>query len=160
MHASDERAALNNFRKIHGGIESSIGRFFLCKDLTATQGHMLLSILHRQRPSLCATELHRTMGLSRASVSELLKKLRDKGYITLTVEPGDERQKRIAPTEKAREMKRTLDRMAKQTEQQIFAGFSPGELETLLCFQRRILENLNHKEENCNGNRSQSDTAV
>lgn len=160
MHKSDGQAALNNFRKIHGGIESALGRFFWGKDLTAAQGHMLLYILERQRNPLGPTELHRTMGLSRASVSELLKKLRDKGFITLTTEPGDERQKRVEPTEKARDMKRTLDRMALRAEQQIFEGFSPEELGALLCFQMRILENLKQKEENCNGNRSQSDTAV
>lgn len=148
MSKDDQRTALNNFRKIHIGIESSIGRFFLCKDLTAAQGHMLLYILARDRETLCPTELHRSLGLSRASVSELLKKLRDKGFITLTTEPGDERQKRIEPTEKGREMKRILDRMAARTERQIFAGFSPEETRAMLCFQRRILENLNHKEEN------------
>lgn len=45
-------------------------------------------------------------------------------------------------------MKRILDRMAAQTERQIFAGFSPEEMRAMICFQMRILENLNHKEEN------------
>ncbi|WP_367924486.1 MarR family winged helix-turn-helix transcriptional regulator [uncultured Ruthenibacterium sp.] len=160
MKRDDHRTALNNFKRIHAGIEISIGRFFARKELTAAQGHILLYILARPQQRLCSTELHRTLGLSRATVSELLKKLREKGFITFYTAPEDERQKQIVPTTKALDLKLPLDRLATQTEKQIFAGFSPQEMETLLCFQMRILENLNNKEDNCNGNRSQSDTAV
>ena len=159
MKQDDRRTAVNNFRRIHAGMEHSISRFFLRTDLTAAQGHLLLYILTRPHQRLCSTELHRGLGLSRAAVSELLKKLREKGFLTLRTAPEDERQKLIEPTDRALELKQTLDRLAARTETQIFNGFSPQEIEALLCFQMRILQNLN-KEEHLDGNRSQSNTTI
>lgn len=108
MKQDDRRTAVNNFRRIHAGMEHSISRFFLRTDLTAAQGHLLLYILTRPHQRLCSTE---------------------------------------------------LDRLAARTETQIFDGFSPQEIEALLCFQMRILQNLN-KEEHLDGNRSQSNTTI
>ena len=148
---------LRNTKKINIALDTYLNERLASTDLTAAQGNVLFFIL--EHSGVHSTRIHKQLGISRGTVSGLIKKLREKGFLTLRTAPEDERQKLIEPTDRALELKQTLDRLAARTETQIFDGFSPQEIEALLCFQMRILQNLN-KEEHLDGNRSQSNTTI
>ena len=101
---------MRNMKKIHIALEAHLNARMAGEDLTAAQANVLFFILaHAGVHSTC---IHQQLGISRGTVSGLIKKLREKGFLTLRTAPEDERQKLIEPTDRALELKQTLDRLA------------------------------------------------
>ena len=70
-------------------------------ELSPSQGIMLQYLLTCERQDVCSTDLHRVLGISKASVSSTLKILRQKGYLKMEGNTRDDRKKTIILTQKA-----------------------------------------------------------
>lgn len=110
--------------------------------LTAAQGHILIYILEHPEEEVYSTEIHQEIGVTRGTVSGLIKKLRAKGYLEFQSCAGDERQKRIIATQKARNLKKTLDAHLAEAGRTAFRNFSTEEKECFQNMQKKILQNL------------------
>ena len=112
------RRALRLLKKVNLGLESSINAGMAEMDLTAAQCDVLGYLEEHRGKAVYSTDLHRDLGVSRAAVCALIKKLRAKGFVTLTAEPSDDRQKRIEPTGRSgllhQKMERRVDRVVRQ----------------------------------------------
>lgn len=137
---SPEDEIMKNLKKLNLAIESYANERMADKGLTSAQGHVLMYILEHR--DICSTHIHNELGISRGTVSGLLKKLRDKGYIQLSRCVKDDRQKIIQVTDKARVLKEALDECRETLETQVFCGLTHQEKQTLLDLQRRMLRNM------------------
>ncbi len=76
---------------------------FRALGLSLSQGYVLDYLLSQKEELPCATELCGAFRLSKSTLSTLLNDLKNKGYLEMFLDPGDDRKKRIILTEKARE---------------------------------------------------------
>lgn len=82
-------------------------------NLSISQCCLLLYIQQSHPEGTNITELHRELSISKASLSEKLKKLRNAGYVEVTQCESDERQKKIMISENAKKiMPEVSDAMA------------------------------------------------
>lgn len=61
-------------------------------NLTPAENHLLGYFLAHENLDLCATDLHQIFGISKPTVSALLKSLKQKGYLQIEILPQDERK--------------------------------------------------------------------
>lgn len=87
-------------------------------------------------------ELAQRLHVSPATIATSLKSLERMGYITRQSDPRDGRKKRIAITEKGQDAQRRCIAVFQQVDTQVYAGFSPQELELLQQFYQRMLDNI------------------
>ena len=70
------------------------------KGMTGSQVYFLVYILRHHPDGTYLTELCREIGVSKATLSALIKKLREKEYLYFLTDPDDVRKKKVLPTAK------------------------------------------------------------
>lgn len=111
-------------------------------DLTGIQAQALLYLLRHPEMEASVTALHRATGHSKATVSRLIKQLREKGYVRVEVCPGDDRRRLLYSTEKGKRLQSFLEDSVRSTQDVLYRGFTPGELSALDHLQKKMLRNL------------------
>lgn len=91
--------------------------------LTAVQAHILQYILRHREHGTSLTAIHRDFGYSMATLSGMLKRLREKGYIRTETCAVDDRCKLLYPTEKGEQVQEFLDGTIQAVEGEIYAAF-------------------------------------
>lgn len=111
-------------------------------------GHpMLLSILksNGDDPAECGfaqRDLAELLHISPAAVANSLKSLERGGYLTRAPGAADARRNQITLTDKGRAAIRGCVQTFDAVSERMLAGFTPEELEQLMSFRRRMLNNL------------------
>lgn len=106
---------------------------------------MLLAVL-RQKPDGVADsqrELAEQLHVTPATVTVSLRSMERDGYITKITDPNDMRRKRIALTDKGREVLDKLDEVYERIGRAMFDGFSPEERDQISDYFKRMIDNLN-----------------
>ena len=110
--------------------------------LTAVQAHVLQYILRRSEQGTSLTEIQQEFGYSKATLSHILKILREKGFLRVESCSEDDRHKILFATEKAVQIGDLLGTAIRTTQGQLYRGFSPKELAALNRLQKKLLQNL------------------
>ena len=111
-------------------------------ELTAVQAHILQYILGRSESGTTLTAIHREFDCSMGSLSCILKRLREKGYIRIEGCKSDDRQKLIFATEKGEESSAFLNRALGSVKKRAYGCFTASELAQLDGLQKKMLRNL------------------
>ncbi len=141
-NTDDDQNIMLLLKKLNLGIESVINSQVTPKELTASQCRLLGYLSEHKEENLCSTDLHTRLRFSRATVSEMLKRLRQKGFICFEADPADDRLKYIRLTPKAYEMERFMDRTFEGVRQQLYQNFTVAEQEEFLRLTQKMLGNL------------------
>ena len=88
------------------------------------------------------TAIHREFDCSMGSLSCILKRLREKGYIRMEGCKSDDRQKLIFATEKGEESSAFLNSALGSVKKRAYGCFTASELAQLDGLQRKMLRNL------------------
>ncbi len=122
-------------------------------DLTAAQGHIMGFITHREQPP-CARDIEEAFQLSHPTVSGILSRLEQKGFIEMRPDEQDRRCKRIYILPRGLELDETMHQTIRSTEEKLVQGFSEEEKAQFEALLRRAIDNLGghpckrkHKEE-------------
>ena len=122
-------------------------------ELTAAQGRIMGFLAHTQSPP-CPRDLEEEFQLSHPTVSGLLSRLEQKGFIELRTDPDDRRCKRIYVLPKGRECQELMHNTIMENEKRIVQGFTPEEQEQFAQLLQRAITNMGgspchrrHKEE-------------
>jgi len=78
-------------------------------------------------PGMTATELSRLLILDKATLSGVLERMTDTGWIVKEPDPEDRRIQRIYPSEKANRLKPELIEERQESNKEILDNFSPEE---------------------------------
>ena len=116
-------------------------------EITTQQGR-LLGYLYRH-PEAGAADIQLSFGLSKSSVSELIKSLVSSGYLVYQKAEEDRRQRRIVLTAKGRAHEEKANRIIEQYEERLVAHLSFNEqaiLEKLLDVVKLNAEEVLHEE--------------
>lgn len=134
-----EEALLFKTKRIAIGIECEMNRQLKQYHLTAVQAFLIVHLYRSHSEGTFVTTLHREFGVSKATISGLIKKLKEKGYLKIVASQKDERHRRIVTTEKLASEAITLQKMIRHLEEQIFGVLSIEEQNTLQKLQEKIL---------------------
>ena len=129
-------------RQIGIQLELQANRIMAGRELTGAQGRMLLYILDHSETGTSLTQIHNAFGYSKAALSAILKRLREKGYVRVEHCAGDDRRKILFGTEKGLQVQEFLDHSFREAFDRLYRGFSPPELSLLDQLQKRVLHNL------------------
>ena len=138
----DRRALALKNRQVSIRMEQFTDRMVEKTGLSTAQAHLLMRILRYGTQGTTLTELHRQCGYSMASLSNILKRLRQGGYVRAETAEADNRCKRLYATDKAEQAGAALDRALQTSCEQAYRGFSEEELYQLETMQKRLLQNL------------------
>ena len=97
--------------------EDALERNIRPQGLSASQEFLLLHVLREHPGGVTLTQLHQELGLAKATLSQVVKTLREKGYLRAVVCREDERQRLLTPTEKLRKLRPELERAVRRADQ-------------------------------------------
>ena len=122
-------------------------------DLTAAQGLIMGYLAHRKSPP-CPRDIESEFQLSHPTVSGLLSRLEQKGFIEQRTDPHDRRCKRIYVLPKGNQCHELMHSTILSNEQRMVQGFSPQEQAQFAQLLQRAITNMGgtpsrpkHKEE-------------
>ena len=138
----DRRALALQNRQISIRMEQLTDHMVERTGLSTAQAHLLMRVLCHGPQGTTLTELHHQCGYSMAALSNILKRLRQGGYVAAQTTEADNRCKRLFATEQAKQAQAALDRALEKSCEAAFRGFSEEELRQLEALQKRLLQNL------------------
>ena len=111
-------------------------------DLTASQGRLMAFVAHRREQPTYAKDVEAELHLTHPTVSGLLSRLEQKGFVELQTDPSDRRSKRIVVSEKGLACHERMHAVIQENESRIVQGFTPEEKEQFAQFLRRAIDNV------------------
>lgn len=140
-------------RILHWCTDQSMTSALEKMELTAAQGHIMGYLAHQKQPP-CPRDIELEFQLSHPTVSGLLSRLEQKGFIELRTDPDDRRCKRIFILDKGRQGHQLMHQTIQENERRIVDGFTPAEQEQFALLLQRAITNMGgspchprHKEE-------------
>lgn len=110
-------------------------------DLTAAQGHIMGFLAHRKEPP-CSRDIETDFRLSHPTVSGLLSRLEQKGFISQQTDPSDRRVKRISILPKGKECHHRMHQVILNNEERMVQDFTPEEKALFTQFLNRAIANM------------------
>lgn len=120
--------------------ESALDKRLYEDGLTTSQCYLLYYIWTHHREGTFTTNLHKELGVSKATISGILKRLRKKGYLDVETCAADERQKKLIPTSKLEMVSNRLEAAIRMTENVIYEKLSEQEKNMLRMLEQKALE--------------------
>ncbi len=104
---------------------------------------ILLSVLWRHE-GLAHSELAAELDVTPATITKMLQRMEQAGFVSRRPDPDDQRISRVYLTDKGREIRAQVDEVFRVMEGDMLAGFTDTECEQLRGFLSRIRTNLEH----------------
>ncbi|MDY3225150.1 MAG: MarR family transcriptional regulator [Candidatus Faecousia sp.] len=111
-------------------------------DLTAAQGRLMAFLSHRGEQPTYPKDLEAALHLSHPTVSGLLSRLEQKGFVILETDPADRRSRRIVISPKGMQCHERMLGVICDHENRIVRGFTPEERVQFAAFLQRAIDNL------------------
>lgn len=111
------------------------------QELTASQGHIMGYLSHQPEPP-CPRDIEAAFHLTHPTVSGILSRLEQKGFIQQRPDPDDRRCKRIYLTDKGLQCRDTMSRIILENEKRMVQGFTQEEKEQFLSLLQRAIANM------------------
>lgn len=131
----------HHFRVLHWCTAGMLNEAVAEYGLTASQGR-ILGFIANQSEAPCAKDLEDFFRLSHPSISGVLKRLEQKGFIKFQPDADDHRCRRIYMQPKGQECHENIRRQIDVIENRIVEGFSPEEAELFYQFLNRSITNM------------------
>lgn len=128
-------------RILHWCTDQSMTSALEKMELTAAQGH-IMGFLSRQTEPPCPRDIEEAFHLSHPTVSGILSRLEQKGFLKLQTDPNDRRCKRIYIQSKGQECFQTMHQVILANEERLVQGFTPAEKEAFFKLLQRAIANM------------------
>lgn len=110
-------------------------------ELTAAQGHIMCYLSHQNKPP-CPRDIETAFHLSHPTVSGLLSRLEQKGFIQLVPDSNDRRCKRIFIQPKGTQYHQTMHQTILNIESRLVQDFTQEEQAQFASFLQRAIANM------------------
>ena len=111
------------------------------QELTASQGHIMGFISHQADPP-CPRDIEAAFHMTHPTVSGILSRLEQKGFVQQRPDPNDRRCKRIHMLAKGIQCRDTMHRIIRENEERMVQDFTPEEKELFASFLHRAIANM------------------
>lgn len=140
-----ERArTLRIIRRIDNSLLKNRNKSLTDFDLTAAQSDIIVYLMnnYQEMSEINQLDIQKHLQLSNPTVSGLLNRLEEKGFIARTSSIHDARYNCISPTQKALEMSNAMVEHMYSSEDAMLSGLSSTEKEDLYRLLSIVLENV------------------
>ena len=110
-------------------------------ELTAVQGHIMAYLAHAKHPP-CPRDLEAEFHLTHPTVSGILSRLEQKGFLELRTDPEDRRCKRIYVLPKGQQCHELMHQTIQKNEQRMTEGFTEEERAVFTDLLERAIRNM------------------
>jgi DNA-binding MarR family transcriptional regulator len=114
-------------------------------EFNGAQGRILYVLW--QADNLPIIELSKRTGLAKTTLTGMLDRMEIQGYVVRVPDKSDRRQLRIALTDKSKGLQAAYNRVSEQMSALFYRGFAREEIQAFESALKRILNNLNEREE-------------
>ena len=128
-------------RILHWCTHHAIDTALETMELTGAQGHIMAYLAHAKEPP-CPRDLEAEFRLTHPTVSGLLSRLEQKGFIELRTDPEDRRCKRIYVLPKGQQCHELMHQTIQKNEQRMTEGFTEEERAVFTDLLERAIRNM------------------
>ncbi len=125
----------NEYEKYFNKMLSTIG-------ITASQCAVLNFLLETEMESVNQRDIEKHLNLSNPTVTGLLKRLDEKGYVLVVQSEKDKRKKNVHLTEKAYDIQKRIENDRKKIDRMLFRKMRKNEVENLRTSLEKMLYNI------------------
>lgn len=129
-------------KQLHRLADGILAQAMAERGLTPAQAHILGYLVHHRQDLPCQKDVEECFGLSHPTVSGILSRLEDKGFLEVLPDREDHRKKRLRATDKAAECHEGIRNDIENMEKRLVTDFSPEEAELFLTLLGRGIRNL------------------
>jgi len=135
---------LRLIRRINNALLKNRNKHLAEYGLTAAQSDIIVYLLRNygEKDEINQLDIQKHLQLSNPTVSGLLNRLEDKGFITRTASIKDARYNCVKPTQKALDLATTMNEHMIQTEESMLSGLSQSERTELIRLLGTVLANV------------------
>ena len=128
-------------RILHWCSHQAVDNALETMELTAAQGHIMAYLAHAKQPP-CPRDLEAEFHLTHPTVSGLLSRLEQKGFIELRTDPEDRRCRRIYVLEKGWQCHELMHQIIQNNEQRMTEDFTEEERKLFSDLLQRAIRNM------------------
>ena len=146
----EERECLGRlFKQIHFAFKTRGARMMKAVDVTPAQMDIMLLLFAKEQNGSEVTQkdLETVLRLSNPTVTGLLNRMEEKGFIRRVRKETDKRCRFIYMTEHGRNYLEMMERARRQAEAHIVKGMTDRQVEELIQLLKIVLSNLTEQEE-------------
>ena len=110
--------------------------------ITASQCAVLDYLFHTSKDEVSQRDVERHLSLKNPTVTGILKRLDEKGYIFCVPNENDRRKKTIYLTEKAYDIRRRMESDRRRMDRELTRGMTRREVDALRKYLEKLLYNI------------------
>ena len=130
------------FKQINNVYEKEVNNSLRTLGITASQCAVLDYLFHSRKEEINQKDVERALSLKNPTVTGLLKRLDEKGYILIVPSTKDKRCKNIYLTEKAYDIRRRMEADRKKVDKRLTIGMTKKEVQALRKMLDKVLYNV------------------
>ena len=129
-------------KQINNVYEKDLNERLKTIGITASQCAVLDYLFHTSREEVSQRDVERHLNLKNPTVTGLLKRLDEKGYILCVPNANDKRKKNIYLTEKAYDIQRRMENDRRKLNKELTRGMTKREIAALRKNLEKLLYNI------------------
>lgn len=110
--------------------------------ITSSQCAVLDYLFHTNKEEVNQRDVEKNLSLKNPTVTGILKRMEEKGFILIVPNASDKRKKNIYLTEKAYDIQRKMDADRRKLDKRLTIGLSKKEIEVLSRGLEKVLYNI------------------
>ena len=130
------------FKQINNLYEKEINNQLKEIRIPSSQCEVLDYLFHCDKEEVNQRDIEKALSLKNPTVTGLLKRLDEKGYILIVPNGKDKRKKNVYLTEKAYDIQRKMETNRRRVDKNLTLGMSKREVEALQKMLSRVLYNI------------------
>ncbi len=129
-------------KQINNVYEKDLNERLRMIGITASQCAVLDFLFHTSKEEVSQRDVERALNLKNPTVTGLLKRLDEKGYILCVPNVNDKRKKNIYLTEKAYDIQRRMESDRRKLDRELTRGMTKREVAALRKNLEKLLYNI------------------
>lgn len=129
-------------KQINNVFEKELNDRLRTVGITSSQCAVLDYLFHTNKEEVNQRDVERNLNLKNPTVTGLLKRLDEKGYILCVPNEEDKRKKNIYLTEKAYDIQRRMEADRKKLDKRLTMGMSKKEVDAVTKALEKMLYNI------------------
>ena len=130
------------FKQINNVYEKEFNNLLRTLGITASQCAVLDYLFHTNKEEVNQRDIEKALSLKNPTVTGLLKRLDEKGFILIVPSNRDKRCKIVYLTEKAYDIQRRMEADRKKIDKKLTIGMTKKEKEALQKMLGKVLYNI------------------
>lgn len=144
LNKTDGGFLISQIKQISGRIFEKMLLDAGIEEFNGAQGRILYILW--QEDNIPIVELSKKTGLAKTTLTSMLDRMENAKLVSRIFDKTDRRQIRITLTEQARSLKNAYDTVSIDMSEIYYKGFSDNEIAVFENSLRRVLQNLNERE--------------